>query len=100
MDYHSYGTPKSGSIAYDYIASEDEVHYFKDYSDEEISTFMDGLERYKIENPFPQVSPTIQMSYAVISTMFMTYQLNRKNTNRDGWYLINREIRIEVDASN
>lgn len=27
----------------DYLASEDEVHYFKDYSDEEISTFMDGL---------------------------------------------------------
>lgn len=27
----------------DYIASEDEVHYFKDYSDEEIAAFMDSL---------------------------------------------------------
>lgn len=27
----------------DYIASEDEVHYFKDYNDEEIAAFMDGL---------------------------------------------------------
>lgn len=27
----------------DYLASEDEVHYFKDYNDEEIAAFMDGL---------------------------------------------------------
>ncbi len=28
----------------DYIASEDEVHYFKEYSQEEIDDFMDGLD--------------------------------------------------------
>lgn len=27
----------------DYVASEDEIEHFKDYTDEEITTFMDGI---------------------------------------------------------
>ena len=44
-------------------------------------TFMDSLERYKIEHPFPSVSPSIQMSYAIISTFVMTHELNKLSLN-------------------
>ena len=38
--------------------------------------FLDGLERYKIENPFPYVPASVQISYAIVSTAFITHQLN------------------------
>ena len=44
-------------------------------------TFMDALERYKIENPFPSISPSIQLSYAMISTLIMTHELNKRGLN-------------------
>ncbi len=34
----------------DYVASEDEVEYFKDYSDEEIENFMNGLSSDVLNN--------------------------------------------------
>lgn len=43
--------------------------------------FMDALERMKIENPFPSISPSIQISYALISTAIMTHELNKRNLN-------------------
>ena len=43
--------------------------------------FMDSLERMKIENPLPSVSPSIQISYALISTAIMTHQMNKMNLN-------------------
>ena len=52
----------------------------------ENKTFMDGLERYKIEHPLPQVSPAIQMSYALLSTIFITHQLNSVSENQSKKY--------------
>lgn len=40
--------------------------------------FMDSLERHKIEHPFPAVSSGIQLSYAMISTLIMTHELNKR----------------------
>lgn len=44
-------------------------------------TFMDALERQKCENPFPSVSPMLQISYALISTAIMTHELNKRKLN-------------------
>ena len=68
----------------------------------ENKTFMDGLERYKIEHPLPQVSPAIQMSYALLSTIFITHQLNSVSENQLKKYTMkppemSSELKKELD---
>ena len=45
--------------------------------------FLDGLERMKIDSgPLSYVPPSIQLSYAIISTAYMTHQLNSMNLSK------------------
>ena len=46
-------------------------------------TFMDALERYKIESPFKSVPPSLQIAYAFFSTAIMTHELNKRTVNRN-----------------
>ena len=57
-------------------------------------TFMDALERYKIEHPFPSISPSIQLSYAMISTFVMTHEINKRGLNPN----IAKKTSLETDV--